>query len=359
MWYREHVGGDRCPVVDTWWQTETGMIMITPLPGVTTTKPGSATKPFPGVEAGVFNEAGEEVGPGGGGYLVLKRPWPAMTRGIYGDDARFRRDVLGEVPRRLLRRRRRADRRGRRLLAARPRRRRDERLRPPDLDDRGRVGARRSPARRRGGGLRARRRADGPGDRRLRDAEGRRRGLARDARGAAQPRRREDRPDREAREHRLHARAPEDALRQDHAPPPARRGREPPARRHDDARRPDGRQRDRRPRRRDASDAGESGGMVLVAGRLSHYLGKPSCAGDLAGRLSASRTTTGSGSGRRRWRSRTTPSRITAGTGTSTRPSSAWPKSSKQATSCSTTPAARGSSPSGCSPGLPARRSGS
>ena len=99
MWYREHVGGDRCPVVDTWWQTETGMILITPLPGVTTTKPGSATKPFPGVEAAVFNEAGEEVGPGGGGYLVLKRPWPAMTRGIYGDDAALPRDVLVEATR--------------------------------------------------------------------------------------------------------------------------------------------------------------------------------------------------------------------------------------------------------------------
>ena len=98
MWYREHVGGDRCPVVDTWWQTETGMILITPLPGVTTTKPGSATKPFPGVEAGVFNEAGEEVGPGGGGYLVLKRPWPAMTRGIYGDDARFRETYWEKYP---------------------------------------------------------------------------------------------------------------------------------------------------------------------------------------------------------------------------------------------------------------------
>jgi len=98
MWYREHVGGDRCPVVDTWWQTETGMIMITPLPGVTTTKPGSATKPFPGVEVGVFNEAGEEVGPGGGGYLVLKKPWPAMTRGIYGDDARFRETYWSKYP---------------------------------------------------------------------------------------------------------------------------------------------------------------------------------------------------------------------------------------------------------------------
>src|SRR5712691_7832106 len=90
IWYREHIGGDRTPIVDTWWQTETGMILITPLPGVTTLKPGSATKPFPGVDAGVYSESGEEVGPGGGGYLVLKRPWPAMLRGIYKDDQRFR-----------------------------------------------------------------------------------------------------------------------------------------------------------------------------------------------------------------------------------------------------------------------------
>jgi len=90
IWYREHIGGDRTPIVDTWWQTETGMILITPLPGVTTTKPGSATKPFPGIDAGVYSEGGEEVGPGGGGYLVLKRPWPAMLRGIYKDDQRFR-----------------------------------------------------------------------------------------------------------------------------------------------------------------------------------------------------------------------------------------------------------------------------
>jgi acetyl-CoA synthetase len=90
MWYREHVGGDRCPIVDTWWQTETGMILITPLPGITTTKPGSATKPFPGVQAAVYDEQGNEVGPGGGGYLVLERPWPAMLRGIYRDDARYR-----------------------------------------------------------------------------------------------------------------------------------------------------------------------------------------------------------------------------------------------------------------------------
>jgi acetyl-CoA synthetase len=98
MWYREHVGGDRCPVVDTWWQTETGMIMITPLPGVTTTKPGSATRPFPGVDAAVYDESGNEVGPGGGGYLVLRRPWPAMTRGIHGDDERFRSTYWERFP---------------------------------------------------------------------------------------------------------------------------------------------------------------------------------------------------------------------------------------------------------------------
>src|SRR5207247_3581094 len=89
VWYREHIGGDQTPVVDTWWQTETGMILITPLPGVTTTKPGSATKPFPGVDAAVYDEQGNEVGPGGGGYLVLRRPWPAMLRGIYKDHDRY------------------------------------------------------------------------------------------------------------------------------------------------------------------------------------------------------------------------------------------------------------------------------
>ncbi|HZT44568.1 MAG TPA: acetate--CoA ligase [Gaiellaceae bacterium] len=88
-WYRDVVGGGRTPVVDTWWQTETGMIMITPLPGVTTTKPGSATKPFPGVDAAVYDNDGREVGPGGGGYLVLRRPWPAMLRGIHKDPERY------------------------------------------------------------------------------------------------------------------------------------------------------------------------------------------------------------------------------------------------------------------------------
>ena len=89
IWYRDVIGGGKVPVVDTWWQTETGMILITPLPGVTTTKPGSATKPFPGVDAAVFDEQGNEVGPGGGGYLVLRRPWPAMLRGIHKDHDRY------------------------------------------------------------------------------------------------------------------------------------------------------------------------------------------------------------------------------------------------------------------------------
>ena len=89
MWYREVIGAGRAPVVDTWWQTETGMIMITPLPGITTLKPGSATKPFPGVDAAVYDEQGNEIGPGGGGYLVLRRPWPAMLRGLYKEHDRY------------------------------------------------------------------------------------------------------------------------------------------------------------------------------------------------------------------------------------------------------------------------------
>ncbi len=89
MWYREHIGGGRCPIVDTWWQTETGGIMISPLPGATTTKPGSATFALPGIGAEVVDEAGNRV-ERGGGYLTLTQPWPGMLRGIWGDDERFR-----------------------------------------------------------------------------------------------------------------------------------------------------------------------------------------------------------------------------------------------------------------------------
>jgi acetyl-CoA synthetase len=89
VWYWTYIGGERCPIVDTWWQTETGMILITPLPGITPLKPGSATVPFPGIKAEVVDERGNAVPPGGGGYLVLTHPWPAMLRTIWGDPDRY------------------------------------------------------------------------------------------------------------------------------------------------------------------------------------------------------------------------------------------------------------------------------
>jgi len=98
MWYHTNIGLERCPIVDTWWQTETGMIMISPLPGLTTTKPGSATFAFPGVEADVVNADGETVPLGSGGYLLLKKPWPAMLRGIYGDPERFKATYWSRFP---------------------------------------------------------------------------------------------------------------------------------------------------------------------------------------------------------------------------------------------------------------------
>ncbi|HEX2895142.1 MAG TPA: AMP-binding protein, partial [Marmoricola sp.] len=90
VWYRENIGGGRCPVVDTWWQTETGQIMISPLPGVTAGKPGSAMTPLPGISAEVVTEDGKIVPNGSGGYLVLTEPWPAMLRTIWGDDQRYK-----------------------------------------------------------------------------------------------------------------------------------------------------------------------------------------------------------------------------------------------------------------------------
>jgi acetyl-CoA synthetase len=98
MWYRENIGHNRCPIVDTWWQTETGMIMIAPFPGATPTTPGTATRPLPGVAADVVTREGEPVPLGGGGYLVLKRPWPAMLRTIYGDDQRYQDQYWSQIP---------------------------------------------------------------------------------------------------------------------------------------------------------------------------------------------------------------------------------------------------------------------
>jgi acetyl-CoA synthetase len=100
VWYHEVIGGGRCPVVDTWWQTETGGMMITPLPGATTAKPGSATFPLPGISATIVDDMGQEVGLPGGGYLVLDQPWPSMLRGIWGDPARYEQTYWSRFPER-------------------------------------------------------------------------------------------------------------------------------------------------------------------------------------------------------------------------------------------------------------------
>ncbi len=98
IWYQQNIGGGRCPIVDTWWQTETGMIMITPLPGIVATKPGSATLPFPGIAADILDEAGNSVPPNTGGNLVIRRPWPAMSRTIWGDPDRYVRTYWDRYP---------------------------------------------------------------------------------------------------------------------------------------------------------------------------------------------------------------------------------------------------------------------
>ena len=98
MWYHKIIGGGRCPIVDTWWQTETGAIMITPLPGATPTKPGSATMPFPGIAADILDKQGKPVGKNQGGYLVISKPWPSMLRTIYRDPDRYRAQYWSEIP---------------------------------------------------------------------------------------------------------------------------------------------------------------------------------------------------------------------------------------------------------------------
>jgi acetyl-CoA synthetase len=97
MWYREQIGGNRCPIVDTWWQTETGGIMISPVPGAIATKPGSATRPLPGIAASVVRKDGTPCHANEGGFLVVERPWPGMLRTIYGDHPRFSQTYFGEV----------------------------------------------------------------------------------------------------------------------------------------------------------------------------------------------------------------------------------------------------------------------
>ncbi len=98
MWYRKNIGHDRCPIVDTWWQTETGAIMISPVPGAVPTKPGSGTKPLPGIAVDVVDRQGNSVAANQGGFLVVKKPWPAMLRTIYGDPERFKKQYWSEIP---------------------------------------------------------------------------------------------------------------------------------------------------------------------------------------------------------------------------------------------------------------------
>jgi acetyl-CoA synthetase len=97
MWYRKHIGNDRCPIVDTWWQTETGAMMIAPVPGAVPTKPGSATRPLPGIIVDVVDRSGKTVGANEGGFLVIKRPWPSMMRTIYGDPERFKKQYWSDI----------------------------------------------------------------------------------------------------------------------------------------------------------------------------------------------------------------------------------------------------------------------
>ena len=218
-WYHQHIGGGRCPIVDTFWQTETGGHMITPLPGATPLVPGSCTLPFPGIMAAVVDETGKDVPNGQGGILVVKQPWPSMIRTIWGDPERFKKsyypeDFKGQL---LPRRRRRDPRQEDRLLHHhRPHRRRAERQRAPHGHDGDRVGA--GVAHR--AGRRSRRgrpagRHDRRGDLRLRRAQAaapdRRRGQE-DRQGAARLGRQGDRPDRQAEGHPLRRQPAEDAL---------------------------------------------------------------------------------------------------------------------------------------------------
>ena len=255
LWYHQVIGGGRCPVVDTWWQTETGQIMISPLPGVVDTKPGSATLPLPGIDAAVVDETGEPVEEEEEGLLVLRRPWPGMLRTLYREDERYvetyfkrfgpetylvgdaaRRDadgyfwVLGRIDDVI-------NVSGHRLSTAEVE---SAIVSHPKVAEAAVIGQ---------SG-----RADRAGDLRFRHPRGRPRRQRRDGRRAARPRRGTDRQTGAAEAGDLVRRPAEDPLRQDHAPPPARHRRGPRAgRRHHPARpRRDGRARaqDRRPARR-------------------------------------------------------------------------------------------------------------
>ena len=221
MWYHLYIGRERCPIVDTWWQTETGHILITPLPGITRTKPGSATHPFPGISVEIRNEDGSAVGVGGG-LLALTKPWPGMLRGIYGDMERYEKQYwsrwtpdiyfTGDGAKR--------DDDGFLWLLG-PGRRRAQRRGASHRDDGGRKRAGRPPEGRRVGGGRPHPRHQGPGRGGVRDRQGGRLGHSGTGRGTAAARGQEDRRHRQARRHHLRRRPPQDPIGQDHAAPVA------------------------------------------------------------------------------------------------------------------------------------------
>ncbi len=237
LWYHQNIGGGGCPIVDTWWQTETGMILITPLPGITTTRPGSATQPFPGVAARVVDADGAPVADGaGGGYLVIDRPWPSMLRGIYKDPDRYMSTYWRRFPGMYFAGDGcRVDADGYYWLLGR-------------VDDVMKVSGHRISTIEVESALVDHHavaeaavvgRAD-PGDRRgdrgVRDPEGERAGIRRAGRGAAPARCGQDRLDRPAQAADVHAGAAQDPLGQDHAAPAPRHRRAPATGRRDDAR---------------------------------------------------------------------------------------------------------------------------
>ncbi len=165
MWYHRVIGGERCPIVDTWWQTETGSIMLTTLPGAAFTKPGSTGLPFFGVDIAVVKDKGDACAPNEGGKLVIRKPWPSMARTLWGDDERYRKTYWERHRRRVLHGRRRALRRGRVLLGRGAHRRRAQRRGPPHRHGGDRERAREPPVGRRGGRRGTPRRSEGPGAR--------------------------------------------------------------------------------------------------------------------------------------------------------------------------------------------------
>ena len=242
LWYHRVVGDGRCPIVDTWWQTETGGILITPLPGATALKPGSATRPFFGVQPLIVDQEGNELDGACSGLLCLADSWPGQMRTVYGDHKRFFDTYFSQYPGRYFTGDGARQGRGRLLLDHRARRRRAQRLRPPHGHGRGgeRAGGPSGGLGIGGRGLPAR--DQGPGHLRLCDAHRRPRAQRGPARRARPLGAEGDRPDRHARPDPVGAGAAQDTLGQDHAPHPAQdRGqRARPARRHLHPRRPGG-----------------------------------------------------------------------------------------------------------------------